>query len=52
MKSVKKLPEDFLGVHELSALENETLKGGASQVEEPCKKKKKCDEEDDEIVAV
>jgi hypothetical protein len=28
MKKYKKIPEDFLDVQELSALENETLKGG------------------------
>jgi hypothetical protein len=27
MKKYKKIPEDFLDVQELSALENETLKG-------------------------
>jgi hypothetical protein len=30
MKKYKKIPEDFLDVQELSALENETLKGGTA----------------------
>lgn len=40
MKNFKKKPEVFLEVEELSALENETLKGGNADTDVKVEKKK------------
>ena len=48
---MKKLPEDFLETQRLSALENETLKGGSAP--DPVgstKKKRKQDQEDEDVL--
>ena len=43
-------PEKFLDTQELSALENQTLRGGMSQIQNKCKKDKDCKTKKDQTI--
>mgnify|MGYP006130058367 CR=1 FL=1 len=49
MKNSKINPESFLEMRKLSALENQTLKGGMSVAPSKCKKDKDCKTKGDHI---